>query len=543
MEPNTDSNTERVRFITSFLNDDSARGSCESPNKVAEEELSFRSTPMSVVVAKFDEGKSSSQEKVCDICGVAGYRHLLALCSKCPDGAEHTYCMSIKLGALPGSDWMCEECVLSEEKRNHKTVRVFGHRKNPNLDVWDSIDENGRKSKCASHSSTKSFEGKLKSNRAKVDKDLSIRTLLISSKEHKKHTTANGVLKKSKSTNSKDSRMQFKVSEEVGSRKQDISEPPLSGSNKMEGVLIETSIKQKSTILSDQLRNVDIAEGPKTPSEPFQKEQNYTKKRGEIDLNHSTDEEYVCKKIKNVRSEDVKCSNGVMDETPNPSSALQKLPHVSSLTFVQSCESKLCSPEHKSTNLSHQLRNIETAADDQQLDRDMLPWAYPSQEREIYCKRIWELDLNCSPPDEEDSPKRMKNNEGVKDLQIGVPHGTCRHSVVASDTSIISADRSSTGGSMWLKFPQRPSYSNDTLESRVVNVECPMPIHGAVLQDHPSKLSSYTKNNDEDVDGPSALLSLSLALPSSSSWEQVIEDEPQTKLLLPEWQKYIGQCL
>ncbi|XP_020596997.1 uncharacterized protein LOC110036807 isoform X2 [Phalaenopsis equestris] len=52
--------------------------------------------------------------KICDICGDAGREALLAICSSCSDGAEHTYCMREKLDELPGADWQCEECKIKE---------------------------------------------------------------------------------------------------------------------------------------------------------------------------------------------------------------------------------------------------------------------------------------------------------------------------------------------------------------------------------------------------------------------------------------------
>ncbi|PKU73101.1 uncharacterized protein LOC110093181 isoform X1 [Dendrobium catenatum] len=56
--------------------------------------------------------------KVCDICGDAGREALLAICSRCSDGAEHTYCMREKLDKLPGVDWLCEECKIKNTE-NH----------------------------------------------------------------------------------------------------------------------------------------------------------------------------------------------------------------------------------------------------------------------------------------------------------------------------------------------------------------------------------------------------------------------------------------
>jgi hypothetical protein len=63
--------------------------------------------------------------KVCDICGDAGREDLLAICCRCTDGAEHTYCMREMLEKLPEGDWFCEECqdaVEAENKRLGKNV-------------------------------------------------------------------------------------------------------------------------------------------------------------------------------------------------------------------------------------------------------------------------------------------------------------------------------------------------------------------------------------------------------------------------------------
>nr|XP_018678063.1 PREDICTED: uncharacterized protein LOC103975917 isoform X2 [Musa acuminata subsp. malaccensis] len=67
--------------------------------------------------------------KVCDICGDTGREELLATCSRCIDGAEHTYCMRIMLDKIPEGDWLCEECWMKEElemKRLDKTETFSG---------------------------------------------------------------------------------------------------------------------------------------------------------------------------------------------------------------------------------------------------------------------------------------------------------------------------------------------------------------------------------------------------------------------------------
>ncbi|KAA8522058.1 hypothetical protein F0562_012628 [Nyssa sinensis] len=58
--------------------------------------------------------------KVCDICGDAGQEESLAICSKCSDGAEHIYCMHIRLDKVPEGNWMCEDCMLQEETELQK---------------------------------------------------------------------------------------------------------------------------------------------------------------------------------------------------------------------------------------------------------------------------------------------------------------------------------------------------------------------------------------------------------------------------------------
>ncbi|GAV86202.1 hypothetical protein CFOL_v3_29635 [Cephalotus follicularis] len=58
--------------------------------------------------------------KVCDICGDAGREDLLAICSRCSDGAEHTYCMKEMLQKVPEGDWLCEECKFAEETESQK---------------------------------------------------------------------------------------------------------------------------------------------------------------------------------------------------------------------------------------------------------------------------------------------------------------------------------------------------------------------------------------------------------------------------------------
>ncbi|CAD6340085.1 unnamed protein product [Miscanthus lutarioriparius] len=58
--------------------------------------------------------------KVCDICGDVGEEEKLAVCSRCNDGAEHTYCMRVMMEEVPDSEWLCEDCqtAVESEKEN-----------------------------------------------------------------------------------------------------------------------------------------------------------------------------------------------------------------------------------------------------------------------------------------------------------------------------------------------------------------------------------------------------------------------------------------
>ncbi|KAJ7982627.1 putative RING/FYVE/PHD zinc finger protein [Quillaja saponaria] len=86
--------------------------------------------------------------KVCDICGDAGREDLLAICTKCSDGAEHTYCMREMLQKVPEGDWLCEDCKSAEESKNRRqdvegkricevssTTQVSGKRCAENLEI------------------------------------------------------------------------------------------------------------------------------------------------------------------------------------------------------------------------------------------------------------------------------------------------------------------------------------------------------------------------------------------------------------------------
>ncbi|KAL5568287.1 hypothetical protein UlMin_024862 [Ulmus minor] len=85
-------------------------------------ELDVREPPLrSVSGEESDESDIVEHDvKVCDICGDAGREDLLAICSRCSDGAEHTYCMRKMLKSVPRGNWLCEECKFAEETNNQK---------------------------------------------------------------------------------------------------------------------------------------------------------------------------------------------------------------------------------------------------------------------------------------------------------------------------------------------------------------------------------------------------------------------------------------
>ncbi|KAE9618121.1 putative histone acetyltransferase chromatin regulator PHD family [Lupinus albus] len=68
--------------------------------------------------AKVHTGVSDLMEeeeiRVCDTCGDAGFEDCLATCNKCDDGAEHIYCMPVKMPEVPKGQWTCQECMPRE---------------------------------------------------------------------------------------------------------------------------------------------------------------------------------------------------------------------------------------------------------------------------------------------------------------------------------------------------------------------------------------------------------------------------------------------
>lgn len=69
-----------------------------------------------------DEMGALEDVTICDVCGDAGREDLLVVCSKCSDGAEHTYCMRTRLDEVP-DEWICEDCMnLTDDKRSQPEI-------------------------------------------------------------------------------------------------------------------------------------------------------------------------------------------------------------------------------------------------------------------------------------------------------------------------------------------------------------------------------------------------------------------------------------
>ncbi|KAM0898854.1 hypothetical protein ACQ4PT_021672 [Festuca glaucescens] len=82
-------------------------------------------------IASCEEISSEETEdvKICLICGDVGEEKKLAVCSRCNDGAVHTYCMRVMLQKVPESGWSCEECqaVVEIEIGKKKLEKVKGN--------------------------------------------------------------------------------------------------------------------------------------------------------------------------------------------------------------------------------------------------------------------------------------------------------------------------------------------------------------------------------------------------------------------------------
>ncbi|CAI9785545.1 unnamed protein product [Fraxinus pennsylvanica] len=102
-----------------------------------------------------DSDMEEQDVKVCDICGDAGREDLLAVCSRCSDGAEHTYCMEEMVTKVPEGNWLCEECKVEEQMSNQKQDKI------------GRIDGNEKNNSCGQSSSENIISFDVEGNRTK----------------------------------------------------------------------------------------------------------------------------------------------------------------------------------------------------------------------------------------------------------------------------------------------------------------------------------------------------------------------------------------
>ncbi|KAF3529313.1 hypothetical protein DY000_02044011 [Brassica cretica] len=93
--------------------------------------------------------------KVCDTCGYAGREDLLAICSRCSDGAEHTYCMRVMLKNVPECDWLCEECKFAEQAEKQKRDKETKRKKETEVNLNTQSSSKRRIDKPESSPDTK----------------------------------------------------------------------------------------------------------------------------------------------------------------------------------------------------------------------------------------------------------------------------------------------------------------------------------------------------------------------------------------------------
>uniref|UniRef100_A0A1J3EGG5 Lysine-specific demethylase 5B n=1 Tax=Noccaea caerulescens TaxID=107243 RepID=A0A1J3EGG5_NOCCA len=105
------------------------------------------------------ESDDSIDVKVCDICGDAGREDLLAICSRCSDGAEHTYCMRERLNAVPEGDWHCEECKFAEEAEKQKQEAKIKRETEVTLNTHSSGKRHADKTEAAPDAKRQTVEG------------------------------------------------------------------------------------------------------------------------------------------------------------------------------------------------------------------------------------------------------------------------------------------------------------------------------------------------------------------------------------------------
>ncbi|XP_010518858.1 PREDICTED: uncharacterized protein LOC104798461 [Tarenaya hassleriana] len=129
--------TSSFRNSASAKNEDQVESSLQGDQMTVLSNLiqprdSFYKGDEAIAPKNNDESRSSEEEvNICDICGDLGREKLLAVCSVCGVGAEHIYCMRLKLDEVP-DNWICEDCASAGKGGNRKEEDVEGKEESMN---------------------------------------------------------------------------------------------------------------------------------------------------------------------------------------------------------------------------------------------------------------------------------------------------------------------------------------------------------------------------------------------------------------------------
>ncbi|XP_057774074.1 uncharacterized protein LOC130993263 isoform X2 [Salvia miltiorrhiza] len=142
-----------IEHLNSSSPNDASDDVCGDPPKT-DLNSTEKNDDMEIELHPADESDDSDMVeqdvKVCDICGDAGREDLLAICSRCSDGAEHTYCMREMLEKVPEGEWLCEEC---------KTLELVGNGKQEKIGSMDENEKNNSSGRGSENLNNSDAEG------------------------------------------------------------------------------------------------------------------------------------------------------------------------------------------------------------------------------------------------------------------------------------------------------------------------------------------------------------------------------------------------
>ncbi|VVB12687.1 unnamed protein product [Arabis nemorensis] len=105
-------------------------------SKNEEQMKSFVQPGADIVENKEDEAENIMMN-ICDTCGDLGWNKYLAICATCEVGAEHIYCMAVKLKKKP-EKWECYDCI--EDKDQMEKNEEAGSRKRKAKSLIDPFE-------------------------------------------------------------------------------------------------------------------------------------------------------------------------------------------------------------------------------------------------------------------------------------------------------------------------------------------------------------------------------------------------------------------